>query len=427
MTRRLLLIGAVLFAGGCGASAAPLTLTEARRLALEANPGITVARLHALVARELTTEAGAGALPQVTAGATALGTGETLTRLSTNPLSNSQLYDHVGAGAALSQLLTDFGRTSHLTSAARQRTAAADAGVAAARAQLLLAVDSAYFSALEARAVRGVAEKTLANRQLLLDRMEALQRQDLRSELDVRFARVAVTEAQLLANRADGDWHAALATLSSLLGQRPLLQGDLAEELPGAETLPADPEPLAAQALQQRPELQAQRFERDAQHDLAAAARAARLPTISAVGAVGVTPVGDEHFDSHYAAGAINVTVPLFAGGLYRARQHEAELQAQSAEAALAEQENEVVRDVRVAWFDAVQAHERIALTAGLLENAAAALDLARARVERGLSSVVELNQAELVQLSAEIAHANAVYDFRVRQDILDFRTGNLR
>ena len=85
-------------------------------------------------------------------------------------------------------------------------------------------------------------------------------------------------------------------------------------------------------ALRERPDLLRQRFERDASLRTAQAAKVARLPTVSVVAAAGTVPVGDpKHFERDFAAGGVNLNVPLFAGGLYRARQREAELQAKDA------------------------------------------------------------------------------------------------
>jgi outer membrane protein len=422
-----LFLAVALAAGGTrAAEAEKLSLAQARALALKMHPSITIAELRALVAKEVTTEVRAGYFPVISANATAVGTGEAVTRIAAGSLSNSQIYDHVGVGATISQLITDFGRTANLTGAARLRARAADANVLAARAQLLLAVDAAYFAALEARAIQAVAAKTLANRQLLADRISELARNKLKSELDARFAQVGVSEARLLVDKAAGDWQSALATLASLLGQRAMVTAELLESQTSVEDLPTDAEPLTDLALRQRPDLLRQRAERDASLDLARAARDSRLPTISALGTAGVVPVHDAHFEHDYAAVGVNVNLPIFAGGLYRARQREAELQADDADASLSEAENNVIRDVRVAWFEASHAHHRIALTASLLDNSSAALDLAHARFEQGLSSIVELNQAELSEVSAEIAHTNAEYDYRVRRDILDYQTGSL-
>jgi outer membrane protein len=138
-------------------------------------------------------------------------------------------------------------------------------------------------------------------------------------------------------------------------------------------------------------------------------------------------PTKDPHFEHNYAAGGVNLNIPLFAGGLYRSRQRQAELQADAADAALQDRISLVVRDVRLAWLEAGHARERIGLTKSLLDNANAALALAQARFDQGLSSTVELTQAELAKTSAEIANTTADFSYRVRRDILDYQTGSLR
>jgi outer membrane protein len=427
VTARRFITGAVaLLATALAGAGEPLTLQQARATSLRMHPSITVAELRALAAHEVTNEVRAGYFPAASANATAVDAGETVTRLSSGSLTNSQIFDHVGIGAVISEVITDFGRTSNLTGAARFKSRAADANVQAVRAQILLAVDAAYFQALQAHAVHAVAAKILANRQVLLDQVDAMAKNQLKSDLDLRFARVGVSEARLLLDQADDDWQSALAKLASLMGQRALPTMDLAEANPAETDLPADSEALADLALRQRPELLRQRSEADAARDLAKAAHDARLPTVTALGAAGVAPVHDDHFEHTYAAVGVNLNVPLFAGGLYRAREREAGFEARDADAEVQEAEDNVVRDVRLAWLESRHTQQRIALTASLLENAAAARDLAQIRFQQGLTSIVELNQAELSEVTAEIGHTNAEFEYRIRRDILDFETGSL-
>ena len=101
-------------------------------------------------------------------------------------------------------------------------------------------------------------------------------------------------------------------------------------------------------------------------------------------------------------------------------------LQANVADAGLSDTENNFIRDVRLAWLEAEHALLRQGLTASLLANANATLELAQVRFAHGLSSIVELNQAELSQVTAELANTSAKYDYRVRREILDFQTGSL-
>jgi len=48
----------------------------------------------------------------------------------------------------------------------------------------------------------------------------------------------------------------------------------------------------------------------------------------------------------------LQLSVPLFAGGFYQARQHEAEYRARVAGEALRAFEDNVARDVRIAWLN---------------------------------------------------------------------------
>jgi outer membrane protein len=82
---------------------------------------------------------------------------------------------------------------------------------------------------------------------------------------------------------------------------------------------------------------------------------------------------------------------------------------------------------VAVALLDTNTAAERISLTQQFIDQAAQAMELAQARYDLGLSSIVELSQAQLVKTNAEIQHASARYDYQMRRAILQHRAGLLR
>ncbi len=75
-------------------------------------------------------------------------------------------------------------------------------------------------------------------------------------------------------------------------------------------------------------------------------------------------------------------------------------------------------------WLNASNAYQRLALTAELLAQATLALDLARTRCDLGLSSIVELSQAQLNQTSAQVTDASARYDYQLQRSVLDYQTG---
>jgi outer membrane protein len=59
-----------------------------------------------------------------------------------------------------------------------------------------------------------------------------------------------------------------------------------------------------------------------------------------------------------------------------------------------------------------------------LLNQSNLALDLAQTRYKLGLSSIVELSQAQLQQTQAEIGNTQASYDYRLALAVLRYETG---
>jgi outer membrane protein len=66
-------------------------------------------------------------------------------------------------------------------------------------------------------------------------------------------------------------------------------------------------------------------------------------------------------------------------------------------------------------------------VTQQLLNQANQALDLAQSRYNLGLSSIVELSQAQLNQTQALIDQASAKYDYETQISALNFQIGALR
>ncbi len=402
-----------------------LTLREAEDLALQKHPRITVAELRALASQQASKEVRAGFFPTVTINVTAAGADRDTTRIAAGAINNPSVFDRNAEGVSISQLITDFGRTWDLSKAAKLRAQAERMNSSAAREQILLEVNAAYFSALESESVLRVAEQTATSRHLLLNQISSLASNKLKSELDLSFARVDYEQSRLLRAKASNDVQAAFATLSTLVGEREAQTFTLVDE-PMPSPLKESAHDLLQLAMQQRPDLARLRYERDATKEFAQAEKKLSYPTISAVGFGGIVPVGDPRLPDQYGAAGVNLSVPLFTGGLYHARQREAELRAKAADEALRDEENNVARQVQISKLNSDYAFERVDLTEQLLQNSRRAYELAQARFKVGSSSIVELSQAELNRTTAEIAQANAKYDYLVQRAALDFQIGNL-
>jgi outer membrane protein len=411
-----------------GTNAPPtLTLADAQAIALRLHPQIASANYLLLAAQEVVKETRSGYFPTVNLYGTAVGANEEGTRILAGGLNNPSVYDRAAGGLQVNQLITDFGRTANLTASSKLQAEAENQNLELTREQVLLQVNSAYFGALSAQAVLGVAQQTVDTRQLLLDRVSALATNALRSELDVSFARVQLQQARLLLEKSQNDSDAALATLSTSLGYSDFHPFQLVEQPPGGNAVPGEVSDLVQTALARRPELIRLRDQREAALRFARAQRDSRLPTIEAVGVAGDAPTHDDHLSDNYAAGGLQLSVPLFAGGLYSARQHEAEFRAQSEDELLRSLGDDIIRDVRIAWLNLKNAQQQQQTTAELVRNAADAFELAQARYKSGISSIVELSEAQLNLTSAQISDASARYNVLIEQANLNYQTGTLR
>ena len=411
------------------AAAAPqqtpkLTLKDAEALALRSHPLLQAATFEAEAANQVTREQKSAYYPTAVGSLTGAGAIPD-SRIAAGFLNNPIIYNRYSNGLEINQLVTDFGRTSNLVASARLGAKAASESAQQTAQDVLLAVNRAYFGVLRGQAVLKVAEETVKARRILADQITTLEKNKLRSLVDVSFAEVDLAQAQLLLVQAQNGEKASYAELADALGLANPQPFDLAEEpMPPAPI--ADPTDLIVQALQDRPDLSSARFSHEAALRYARAERDLWMPTITATGAAGLTPAYQVPLSDRYAAAGINVNIPIFNGFLFSARHQEANLRAKAADQSMRDLADRISRDVRTAWLDAGTAYQRLAVTAQLLKEATLALDLAQARYKLGLSSIVELSQAQLNLTQAQIADSSAKYDFQIQSAVLSYQMGQL-
>lgn len=400
-----------------------LSRKEAEDIALKNNPTISVARLEALASQQVTREVKSSLWPTADANLTAVDAHDD-SRISAGGLNNPIIFERAAAGASVNQLITDFGHTANLVAGARLQSKAQDQNALATREQILLAVDQAFYNALQAQALLKIAQQTVHSRQLVSDQVSALTKSKLKSELDLSFANVNLSQAKLLALDAENNAQAAIASLSAVLGYPRLQDIDLVEETELVAPPAEDADHLITEAFNRRPELQALEYQSESDLKLRNAARDQFLPSVSALAAIGNTPVGDGRLPSWYGAVGVNVQIPVFNGFLFSAKTHEATLREQATLQKVLDLRNRIARDVRSAWLNARTAYQRLSVSAQLLDEADRALDLSQTRYKLGLGSIVELSQAQLQQTQAQIGDAQSRYEYRLALATLGYQTG---
>ncbi len=412
-----------------------LARVQAEQLAIKNNPQISVGKLLALAQHQVYREARSAELPVSNGNATAVDANEG-SRIGAGSLTASRLLEHVGAGVTLSQLLTDFGRTINLVSSAKLQEKAQNANALATTEDIVLAADRAFYNALQAQALLKVAQQTVDTRGSVEHQVDELTKSKLKSELDLTFAQVNLSQAKLLLLDAQNNVQSTLAALTAILGFDKEMRFELAEEDNQAPPPPPpDVDVLINTALQQRPDLQALNYNAQAAEKLRRAQRDQLLPTVSALGIAGVSPVRPDCFggcfpsyfiSSWYGAVGVNMEVPIFNGFLFTSEASEAKFRARAAGESARNLRDNVVRDVRTAWLSANTAFQRVGVSEELARQANLALNLAQGRYQLGLSSIVELSQAQLQQTDAAIGYVNTQYQYRLALSTLNFEIGTM-
>lgn len=405
-----------------------LTLSQATAMALKNHPQIAEAQNTAAAAGQRITEAKSPYYPVLDANVTG-SQGLYDSRLGAGALTSSLLFSRFGEGLQMTQLLSDFGRTKNLVAQSRQQAEAANQNTQATVYDVILGVNRAYFGVLQALAYVNVADQTVKARQTLTDQVTLLAHAQLKSQVDVSFAQVNLSEAKLLLIRSQDAVDRAYADLARALG----LDQPSRYQLAAVATPPAIPptaDALVAEALRNRPELASLRLQVQAAQSLEQAEADLKRPSISFIGVGGGLPYLDQdpRVAPHgYEGAAVNLQIPIFNGHLFHARQEAAHYDALAASQRLRNLQQQVERDVRSAWISASAAYQRIPVTEQLLKEANLALSLAQGRYQLGLASIVEVTQAQLSLTQAQIENVTARYDYQAAYAQLQYTMGALR
>jgi outer membrane protein len=292
-------------------------------------------------------------------------------------------------------------------------------------AQVRLNVRAAYYQVLGAEAVLRAAQAAQANRHLVARQLGALAQSELRSTVDVNFANVLASEADLAVVQAQSVVAQQRSRLATAMGTAQTISAPVVD--PAApEALPADPESMLSEAQNQRADLNAAIAQEHSAQQLATAEKRLNYPTLGVAAAAGQIPFHDHTLQDNYAAAGFNLNIPIFNGGLFAARRAEAQYEANARSQDVKQFHLEVTEQVRNSWQRASEAFQSLDVTARLVAQSKEALRLSQARYDAGLGSIVELNEAQVNETSAEISAADANYTYLSRRAELDYAAGLL-
>jgi outer membrane protein len=439
---------------------APITLDQAVSIALGNNRDLSASTETLLRALGVESEARAGFNPTVGGNFTytRLNTGQTAVISGTSiPLVNA---DQPVLSATVSLPIDISGQIRAATDQAHFQQISYRIDVNRVRNQIVSDTKSAFYNVLRAQALVTVAQETLQDD---LDRLSDAQKKltaGTVAPFDVLRAQTDVANAQQQLITARSNVSQTIAALNSEMGiniDAPVQVSDrgavenppgiappaVAPNSPNAAPAPPPNTPAPAappasaggpapntngpialdlgpeyngvveEAIRNRPEI----LESDAQ--IAAARQGIRLalrgqlPSLALSAGVSYSPntagLAPQTTSGQFV---LSLSVPIFDGGVTRGRLEQARALVASAQTARRQNVDMVNLDVRTSYLNLLQARDRVVVANQALAEAQESFRLARVRYNNGISTLVEVSDAQAALTQSENNQVNALYDY---------------
>lgn len=441
---KLLWIGmaAATLAAGQGVPRAPLDLSLKRAVELAVSPEgsarIQISDEALKQARSRSDEARAALLPDIESSFTEQSRTENLAALGLGSLANISLpipgfqiptfvgpFSTSDARVTGSQAVFDFSSI--------RRFQASKVAISAARSdsgntaeQVAAQVALAYLAAVK-------ADTDVESAQANVTLSEALERQaEIQKEagtgtgIEITRAKVQLANDRQHLLVVQNARHSAHLQLLRTMNLRLDTDVNLTDRM---QYLPVDAvtmEQAKAQALKDRPDLQAQKQRETNARLSASATKMERLPSVHAFGDYGAIGTGLDNALPTRTVG-ISVSIPIFDGGRRDARRAEAASQYRTERVRSNDLEEQIELDVRLALDSLHSADDEVKVAREGMELSENELTQARRRYEAGVAISLEVTDAQTRLERARDNQTEALYSYNVARIQLAQAMGRVR
>ena len=327
-------------------------------------------------------------------------------------------------GLSLSQTLFTGGQLSGQSQAAGAGVRSAAVGLTSARAQLLLDVTGAYFDASLAERLLAIAEATLNQADTTLSQTQLARQVGNQSEFDLLRARVTRDNQRPIVIQRRADRDLAQYRLKQLLDvplDQPLaLTTELGDtSLVDESRLKLVVEQLGDTSTTARAPVQQASAAVEAQRGLLRVAQGQRFPQLALTSQFAqlgypdkVSPFGANFVSDWWVN--LGLQVPLFTGGRIGGEVASARANLTQAQLRLQQSRELAEVDARNATIQLEAAEAGWQASAGTVEQAARAYQIAEIRYREGISTQTELLDSRIQLQQAQASRARAARDLQV-------------
>ena len=296
---------------------------------------------------------------------------------------------------------------------------------------ITLNIIAQYLQVLYAGELVDVAREQAALSAAMLRRQEDLLEAGKVPEADVLQARSQAASDELTVVTTTNDHRLALIDLARLLELDEVEGFDIAPLEGDAHPLIINADEVYNHALQSNHAILAARRGIDVAQKSISVAKTGYIPRLSFTAGLGSNyysmsgarsaSFGSQMRDNFSKSLGFSLSVPIFDAFSTRNQVRRARVDVLSASIALEEQESQLFKNIRQAYYQALSAAKKMEASATATEAAKAALDAITYKYEYGKANAIEYEQAKTTYIKSQSETVQARYELLLRNRILLF------
>lgn len=330
------------------------------------------------------------------------------------------------AELGLSQALFTWGQVGSAIRAAKVGLLTADDQLRYQRQVVERDVTTAFYDVLLAKEVESIAEQNLKQKQRIFDEAQKRSALGIATDYDVLAAEVAVRNARPDVIRAHNTVANARKRLALLLASEEDVDA-VGELTPAVRPLPQT-EVAIAEAVARRPDLKQLEHRREVFGEIVNIAKAGDKPRLDLAAGYGHTwlDLPDVDSDGTTWHAGVYLSFPFFDGFATSGRVAEAKSDYATAQLDEAQLREAIALEVQAAVDAVEEANQVLVALSGTVEQAQRLLQMAEQGYENGVTTRLEVDDAQLSLIQARGGLARAQRDSNVARVWLDYVTGSL-
>src|SRR2546430_3342236 len=321
----------------------------------------------------------------------------------------------------LNQLFYDFGTTRSQVDTAQFNLKAANSDAETTVQTVVVNVQQAYFNLQQTQRLVTVNEEAINQFQKHLDLAKGRFKAGVAPKIDVTTAEVDLSNAQLNLITARNNALVARVTLNNAMGIQTASPYRVQEPSRG-EAYQVALDEAVARAMQLRPEMISQRAQERAAEAAIKAAQSNFFPTVTRTANYSYN--GGEFSLVYNWSAAAFVNIPIFSGFLTAQQVAQARATFLRTKANGDVLRQNILLEVNQALLNLEAARERLRVTAVTVEQAKERLALVEGRYKAGLSNAVEVTDAEVALVNAQVNDVVAMSRYQAAKSQLDRAMG---